>query len=143
MRLTVVGETWEGWTGPLQMIANTRHRDRITLVNRYVHDDEVARYFDAADAVALPYTRSSASGPLHIAMAAGLPIVLTDVGGLRTAAEGYKGVSWVPPSDPEALRAALVALPARRGERYQDPRSWDDTIAVYEKLLAAVDERCA
>ena len=143
MRLTVVGETWEGWTGPLELIAKSRHRDQITLVNRYVHDDEVAAFFAAADAVALPYTRSSASGPLHIAMAAGLPIVLTDVGGLRTAAEGYEGVVWVPPADPDALRDAMVTLPGRRGERFADPRSWDDTIAVYEKLLSAVDERCA
>jgi glycosyltransferase involved in cell wall biosynthesis len=142
MRVTVVGETWEGWTGPLEMIARSPRRDRITLVNRYVHDDEVAGFFGTADAVALPYTRSSASGPLHIAMAVGLPVVLTDVGGLRTAAQGYEGVQWVPPSDPEALRDALARLPAHRGERYTDPRSWDDTVAVYDKLLEAVRVQC-
>jgi glycosyltransferase involved in cell wall biosynthesis len=138
MRLTVVGETWEGWTAPLSLIESSPRRDRITLVNRYVHDDEVAGFFAAADAVALPYTRSSASGPLHIAMAAGLPIVLTDVGGLRTAAQGYAGVSWVPPADPEALRDALVEVLARRGERFADPRSWGETVAVYDRLLKAV-----
>src|SRR6185437_8163412 len=70
MRLVVVGEPWEGWTRPLELIAGCRHRDRITLVDRYVHDDEVASFFAHADAVALPYLRSSASGPLHIAMSA-------------------------------------------------------------------------
>src|SRR6185437_11893527 len=142
-RLTVVGETWEGWTRPLELIAGSHRRDRITLVNTYVHDDDVAGYFAAADAVALPYTRSSASGPLHIAMAAGLPVILTDVGGLRAAAEGYEGICWVPASDPSALRDALQALPARRGERYSDPRSWDDTVRVYGQLLEVVRGQCA
>lgn len=135
LRLLVVGEPWEGWTRPLELIAAARHRDRITLVDRYVHDDEVASYFAMADAVVLPYLRSSASGPLHIAMSAGLPVVLTDVGGLRAAAGDYEGVLWVPPSDPAALRTALRQLPARRGDRYADPRSWADTVAAYDDLV--------
>jgi len=142
MRLVVVGEPWEGWTRPLELIAGCRHRDRITLVDRYVHDDEVASFFAHADAVALPYLRSSASGPLHIAMSAGLPVVLTDVGGLRAAAGDYEGVVWVPPADPAALREALLRLPERRGERYADPRSWTDTVAVYDDLVRAAGLPC-
>lgn len=142
MRLLVVGEPWEGWTRPLDLIGASRHRDRITLVDRYVHDDEVASFFAQADAVALPYLRSSASGPLHIAMSAGLPVVLTDVGGLRAAAGDYEGVVWVPPGDPAALRAALLQLPARRGERYADPRSWADTVAIYDDLVRQLGQRC-
>ena len=142
MRLLVVGEPWEGWTRPLELIDGCRHRDRITLVDRYVHDEEVASFFAQADAVALPYLRSSASGPLHIAMAAGLPVVLTDVGGLRAAAGDYEGVIWVPPADPAALRAALLELPARRGERYADPRSWADTVAAYDDLVREAAAPC-
>jgi len=138
LHLTIVGETWEGWTLPLELVQRSRHRDRITVVNRYVHDDEVAQYFADADAVALPYTRSSASGPLHIAMAAGLPVVLTDVGGLRAAAEGYEGVLWVPPANPQALAKALMRLPELVGHRYQDPRSWDDTVKAFGSLWEAV-----
>lgn len=136
LRLTVVGETWEGWTRPLELIAASRYRDRIELVNRYVTDDEVARHFAAADAVVLPYVRSSASGPLHIAMAHGLPVVLCDVGGLRDGAAGYEGVRWVPPRDAGALADALRALPDQRGRRYSDPRSWDDTVQAYDDLIA-------
>ncbi len=136
LRLLVVGETWEGWTRPLELIAQSPHRDRITLVNRYVRDDEVARFFEQSDAVVLPYTRSSASGPLHIAMAHGRPVVLSDVGGLRDGAEGYDGITWVPPADVEALGAALRALPALRGKRYADPRSWGHTLRSYDKIFA-------
>src|SRR5580704_15121252 len=39
--LTVVGETWEGWNLPAELIAASPVRDRITFVNRYVDDDEL------------------------------------------------------------------------------------------------------
>jgi glycosyltransferase involved in cell wall biosynthesis len=135
LRLLIVGETWEGWDLPLELARRSPHADRIEIVNRYVHDDEISGFFARADAVALPYTRSSASGPLHIAMAFGRPIVLTDVGGLRDGAAGYAGITWVPPNDEAALTEALRALPAVRGMRYPDVRSWDDTVQTYEKLI--------
>ena len=61
-RLTIVGETWEGWTMPAELIAASPVADRIAFVNRYVADAEVDRYFAEADMVVLPYRRSSASG---------------------------------------------------------------------------------
>ena len=137
MRLTIVGETWEGWHAPLRAAAASRYADRITVVNRYVSDAEVDGFFAAADAVALPYRRSSSSGPLHIAMSAGLPVIVSDVGGLGEAADGYEGALLVPPQDPAALAAALTGVTALRGRRYADARSWDDVTAAYLALYGA------
>ncbi len=139
LRLLIVGETWENWTEPLKLVAESRHKERITVVNRYVHDEEVATFFNEADAVVLPYLRSSASGPLHITMAYGLPVVLSDVGGLRDGAEGYDGVIWVPPSDVAAVAEALRKLPSRRGQRYPDPRSWDQTSKAFAQLIDRIE----
>jgi glycosyltransferase involved in cell wall biosynthesis len=133
--LTVVGETWEGCTRPAEMVATSRHRHRITFVNRYVTDEEAGQFFAAADVVVLPYHRSSASGPLHIAMAHGLPVVLTSVGGLVEAAKDYEGAVFVPPEDPQALRRALPVAAALRGTRFADPHSWDRTIERYAGLI--------
>lgn len=132
--LTVVGETWEGWTGPAELIARSPHRDRITFVNRYVDDAEAAAYFAGADAVVLPYLRSSASGPLHMAMAHGLPVAVTDVGGLREAAGDYAGAVFVPPADVAALAASFETLRAMRGRHYADPHSWSRTVRAIEEL---------
>ena len=127
-RLAVVGETWEGWTRPLELIAASRHRDRITLVNRYVSDEEVTGFFADADAVVLPYLRSSASGPLHIAMSNGLPVIVTSVGGLTEAAADYGGAILVPPGDAAALADALREVPERIGAQYQDRHSWEPNV---------------
>ena len=136
-RLTIVGETWEGWSAPAEAIARSRHADLIERVDRYVTDAELSAYFARADAVVLPYHRSSASGPLQIAMSAGLPVVVTAVGGLVEAVRDYPGAILVPPSDPEALRDALAALPGLRGRRYSDPHSWDTTA---DEFTALIDE---
>ncbi len=139
--LTVVGETWEGWTLPAQMIAASRHRDRIDFVNRYVADDEVQAFFDAADAAVLPYHRSSASGPLHLAMASGLAVVVSGVGGLIEATEGYAGCLRVEPRRPDQLRAALGRAWELREERFEDQHSWERTLAGYDELFAQVTTR--
>jgi glycosyltransferase involved in cell wall biosynthesis len=133
--LTVVGETWEDWTEPIELIEASKHRDRITLVNRYVSDAEASRWFAGADVVSLPYRRSSASGPLHLTMDAGLPVVVTDVGGLREATRGYDGAVFVPAADPDSLREGLRKAIALRGRRFEDESSWTDNAdAVFELL---------
>ncbi len=134
-RLSIVGETWEGWDAPNQAIAHSPHADFIERVDRYVTDTEVASYFDRADAVVLPYHRSSASGPLHIAMSAGLPVIATAVGGLVEAVQDYPGALLVPPRDPSALRKALLQVLAHRGRRYADPHSWRRTVDGYRALI--------
>jgi len=137
-RLTIVGETWEGWTAPEAAIARSPHSDLIERVDRYVTDAEVGDYYDEADAVVLPYHRSSASGPLAIAMSAGLPVVVTAVGGLVEAVQDYPGALQVPPSDQEALRDAMLRLPERQGVRYEDPHSWKHTAQSYYALIHEV-----
>lgn len=138
--LTVVGETWEGWTLPSKKIAASPLHSRITFVNRYVTDDELDAYLRGADAVVLPYHRSSLSGPLHVAMGYGLPIVMTDVGGNAEAAGGYEGIRLVPPRDPAALTEALRTLPELADRDFgHHPHSWDDTAAAYGRLFEEVD----
>jgi glycosyltransferase involved in cell wall biosynthesis len=90
----------------------------------------------------LPYHRSSASGPLHLAMASGLPVIVTAVGGLIEASEGYEGAIRVPPRDPQAIRRGLEQVYDLRGQRFADVHSWSRTTAGYEVLFARVGAVC-
>jgi glycosyltransferase involved in cell wall biosynthesis len=128
--LTVVGETWDGFLEPARLIETSPHRDRITFVNEYVHDEVVAAAFGHADVVVLPYHRSSSSGTLHVAMSWGLPVVITTVGGLPEAASGYGGAIFTPPGDPVMLKAAIKQAAQMRGQRFADPRNWGETVGA-------------
>jgi glycosyltransferase involved in cell wall biosynthesis len=137
--LTVVGETWENCTEPAQLIASSPHRDRITFINEYVPDEVVGAAFAHADVAVLPYRRSSSSGILHVAMSWGLPVVVTNVGGLPEAASGYAGAVFVPPGEPDMLKEGLMKAVDLVGQKFPDPRSWHDTVAAV-RLAASVDE---
>jgi glycosyltransferase involved in cell wall biosynthesis len=139
--LTVVGETWEGCTGPIEAIESSEHRDRITLVNRYVSDADAARWHAGADVVVLPYLRSSASGPLHVAMDAGLPVVVSDVGGLSEATRDYPGAVLVPPGEPQSLVDGIRAGSLLRERSFEDRWSWSEYADAVLDLAASLGAR--
>lgn len=136
--LTVVGETWESWNLPAQLIAAHPHADRITFVNRYVTDAETAVLLASTDALVLPYHRSSSSGPLSMAIGHGLPVLVTRVGGLVEAAGSYAGAIFVPPHDPSAIAAALPRLAALVGRRYPPTSTWARTRSLYDELFTSL-----
>ncbi len=137
-KLVVVGETWEGWTLPLELVERSPFREDIELVNRYVTDQEAAGYFGRADVVALPYLRSSASGPLAIAQARGLPVVVTAVGGLTEAAADYTGAVLVRPGRPDELAQGLLAAADWRGRTHPAPITWQAVAQSYAEIFASV-----
>jgi glycosyltransferase involved in cell wall biosynthesis len=135
VHVSVVGEVWQGYRQPLEELAAILPPDRLTVVDRYVADDEVPGFFAAADLVVLPYRRSSASGPLHIAMSSGLPVVTTSVGGLVEATAGYTGAVLVPPCDPAALAEGIRAALPLVNKAHADPHSWARSAERYAALL--------
>jgi glycosyltransferase involved in cell wall biosynthesis len=134
--LTIVGETWEGHTAPLERLAASPHRDRVRLVNRYVTDAEAAHVFAEADVVVLPYRRASASGPLHIAMAEGLPVIVSDVPALVAAIGTYEGAELVPVGDVAALSGAVARAADRPRRRFAPSGDWRRTVEAYQALVS-------
>jgi glycosyltransferase involved in cell wall biosynthesis len=57
--------------------------ERVHLFNNYISDDEVGTYFSAADVCMLPYKGATQSGITAISHHFDLPIIATDVGGLK------------------------------------------------------------
>jgi glycosyltransferase involved in cell wall biosynthesis len=67
-------------------------------------------------------------------------VVVTRVGGLPEAAQGYGGAIFVPPGDAQALETAIWQGVRLAGRRFADPRSWGESI---EAILSAADPRPA
>ncbi|MDR9818210.1 glycosyltransferase family 4 protein [Rhizobium hidalgonense] len=83
---------------------------RYDIRNRFIEDAEVAQLFLDTDIVVLPYTEASQSGVLNLAAAFGKPIIVTDVGELRSTVEPNGLGLVVPPGDATELAAAIRTL---------------------------------
>jgi len=78
-----------------------------TTVNFLGGKDDVERYMAAADVLVLPSTREGFSNAVIEAMAAGLPIIASDVGGNAEAVEDGKEGIIIPPLQVEGLTCAM------------------------------------
>jgi D-inositol-3-phosphate glycosyltransferase len=91
--------------------------DRVTLVGAVPAGEMPAWYRSADMLVATPWYEPFGLTPLE-AMACGVPVVATEVGGLTdTVVDGITG-DLVPPRDPRALAIALRRLLADDARRY-------------------------
>ncbi len=71
------------------------------------HTDDVRPYYAAADVLALPSHSEGSPNVLLEAMAAGLPVVATDVGGVSEIVADEESALLVAPREPRALASAL------------------------------------
>ncbi|MEZ4524003.1 MAG: glycosyltransferase family 4 protein [Thermomicrobiales bacterium] len=76
--------------------------------------DDVSPYLRAADAFVLPSDTEGLSNALLEAMAAGLPVIATDVGGARDVIDHDRSGLIIPPGDRDALESALVRVLGNR-----------------------------
>lgn len=108
LHVLVVGEFWEGVDKYRDEVALLGIEERVTVVDRYVPNEDVGRYFEAADIVVLPYETASGSGVIQVAYSFAKPVVTTLVGGLSEVVEDGRTGFLVPPRDPEALAEAIA-----------------------------------
>ncbi|MDO8683383.1 MAG: glycosyltransferase, partial [Armatimonadota bacterium] len=141
-KLLIVGEFYEDKTPYIDRIRSLGIENRVIVIDRYVPNEEVGRYFTAADVVALPYVSATQSGIIQIAFGFGKPVIATAVGGLpETVADGETGY-LVPPQNPEALACAIIKYFreskgsefAANISRVMDDFSWRKMVGVIESL---------
>ena len=92
----------------LNIIAKNNLQNNIRLVEGYVPDCEVEKYFAASDLVVLPYTSATQSGIVQIAYGFEKPVVVTNVGGLPDVVENGKTGYVVPSHNPDAIAEAVI-----------------------------------
>jgi glycosyltransferase involved in cell wall biosynthesis len=111
----------------------------------------IARLFQEASIVALPYVEASQSAVLAIAQAFGKPVVATAVGGIPEVVEHGETGYLVPPRDSYSLAEAIVTLlqdPGLRQEmghkalqKAESELSWPHiarkTLRVYDQAIAS------
>jgi glycosyltransferase involved in cell wall biosynthesis len=145
-RLRLVGEDWGGRDRVLSLARSLGIEDRVNALGAISRKDLLGEYA-SADLLVLPSLFDSFPVVVIEAMAAGLPVVATRVGGVpEIVAEGQTGLI-VPPGDPERLADAMRAVlsdPAKGAEWGEEGRrrsarfDWSEIVPEYVRLFSEV-----
>ena len=106
-RLIIAGEPYGSFEKYEQLIARSGNRN-ISVFSQYIVDEEVPLFFSAADVVVLPYRSATQSGISAISYHFEIPMITTDVGGLKeTIADRNTGIV-VERAEPGLIREAII-----------------------------------
>lgn len=147
--LLVAGEPWGGLETVLRKkVVDLGIDTRVRLAMEWVPEGEVPRLLAAADLVVLPYRSGSQSAVAPMALAAGVPVLSTAVGGLAEIVRHGENGWLVEPGSASALTTALAELDRptleRLGRGAVEGRgrfTWDGYAEKLEGMITAAVRR--
>lgn len=106
-QLIIAGEPYGSFDKYAEMMENAG-KDRIRTFLHYIKDSEVSDFFSVADVAVLPYRSATQSGISSVSYHFEVPMIVTDVGGLKETI-GDKGTGIVTSDiSPEAVRKEIL-----------------------------------
>jgi glycosyltransferase involved in cell wall biosynthesis len=106
-QLVIAGEPYGSFDRYEEMIDKSPLKGNIHLFTRYIADKEVPVFFSLADVCVLPYRSATQSGISAISSHFELPLITTNVGGLKEAIEKPGTGVVVEEITPEAIASAI------------------------------------
>lgn len=146
-QLVIAGEPYGSFDKYQSLIDINRNKARIHLYPDYIRDSEVKNYFSCADVCVLPYKSATQSGISAISNHFELPMIVTDVGGLKETV-GERGIGLVCEEispecvaakirsyfEEKGLRDSLIENISRENERLSWNRFCKDLISFVESI---------
>jgi len=93
-QLIIAGEPYGSFEKYQTLIDSSPYKDNISVTTSYIKDSCVSPYFSAADVCVLPYRSATQSGISSICFNFNLPMITTNVGGLKETI-GDKGTGMI------------------------------------------------
>lgn len=108
IQLWIVGDFGNDKEEYINLIRESNIETNTHIVEGYIPDKEVEKYFAATDLVGLPYVSATQSGIVQIAYGFHKPVVVTDVGGLPDVVDDKETGYIVEKENEKALAEAVV-----------------------------------
>ncbi len=106
-KLLIVGEFYDSPDFYLNKIKQLQIEKDTVVVNQFVPNEEVGKYYKACDLVILPYRSATQSGILNVAYGFSKPVLVTNVGGLSEFVEDKKTGLIIRPDSPQEIASGV------------------------------------
>lgn len=142
--LIIAGEVYGNFEKYQEQINRLNLQHRIILNVRYISDQEVPVFFSAADVCVLPYRSATQSGITAISYNFNLPVIATDVGGLKEIIQERNTGIIVPNAEAEYISEAInkyfvedkIQFYSSNIQKYKDEASWIHLVNEIEKFVS-------
>ncbi len=146
--LLIVGEFWKDKATYLDRIDRLGIAHAVTIIDRYVSNEELPLYFSAAEGVVLPYLETSQSAVIPLTYGFGKPVITTKQAGLVDALNERDRQWLVPPADSAALARSIeqflarpVSLPEADASAQPQADAWKGLMQTIETIVAHTNIR--
>lgn len=113
-KLLAAGEFYDDEKFYRDKVASLKLDLHVKLLNEFIPNEEVAKYFEPPDLVVLPYRSATQSGILNLAYGFLKPVLVTNVGGLAEFVDDGKTGYVIKPDSPEDLVNGIINFFAQR-----------------------------
>lgn len=143
VKLVVAGEFYDDKAQYETIVKANGTADIVRFWDTFIPNEEVGRFFTAADVVVQPYRSATQSGILNVAYSFSVPAVVTRVGGLEQYVEDGRTGIVAEPNSPAAIADGVerffglqstVNFAANIRERVARS-AFNDVAAVFEEIL--------
>ncbi|HEY6437203.1 MAG TPA: glycosyltransferase, partial [Ignavibacteriaceae bacterium] len=107
-KLLIVGEFYDDPKEYLEQVKMLNIEKQVKVINQFVPNEEVAKYYRVSDVVILPYRSATQSGILNVSYGFYKPVIVTDVGGLAEFVDEGKTGFVVKPNSTDAIAEGVT-----------------------------------
>lgn len=141
--LLIAGEFWGNKEYYTDLIDSLKLKRNIKIIDEYVPDKEVSKYFSLADVVILPCITATQSGIIRIAFDFNKPVITTNVGGLPDVVKNGKTGFVVKPRNFAEIAKAVIRF-YKEGKKKEFVKnvikeknrfSWENYIKLIEGFI--------
>jgi len=108
VKLLIAGEFYDEFDFYKRMLDPLGISKHVYMLNKFIPNEEVEKYFAPADVVILPYRSGTQSGILNVAYGFLKPAIVTDVGGLAEFIDEGKTGYVIKPDSAEAIAESVL-----------------------------------
>jgi glycosyltransferase involved in cell wall biosynthesis len=140
VKLLVAGEFYTDSKPFYDIIEKHNLKEKLVMATDFIPDEEVGKYFCAADMVVQPYKDATQSGVTQIAYHFNKPMITTDVGGLAEIVPDGKVGYVTNPNAKEISEAIWNFYKLNKEDEFVENVKLEKNKYTWENLLMTIDK---